>query len=191
MEDGPPGFPRGFSCPVVLGWVSGASAFLGTGLLPPLAGLSRPLPLKQWFLTPWQYCYTTGYLPQPHLRNACRLDTQMVWAAPRSLAATWGISDLISFPRATEMFQFTRLPSYDYVFIVRSYSITCRELPHSGIPGSVPAYGSPGHFAVCRALLRLLAPRHPPYALSNLTSTLQKVSSRLCVIFKVQFPLGH
>ena len=42
-------------------------------------------------------------------------------------------------------------------------------LPHSGIHGSKPAYDSPWHFAVNRALLRLLAPRHPPYALRSLT----------------------
>ena len=30
----------------------------------------------------------------------------MVWAVPRSLATTSGISDLISFPEGTEMFQF-------------------------------------------------------------------------------------
>ena len=30
--------------------------------------------------------------PQPALRNGCRLDTQCVWARPRSLAATWGFS---------------------------------------------------------------------------------------------------
>ena len=41
--------------------------------------------------------------------------------------------------------------------------------PHSGIHGSTPAYGSPWHFAAGRALLRLLAPRHPPYALYILT----------------------
>ena len=42
-------------------------------------------------------------------------------------------------------------------------------LPHSEIPGSMPAYGSPGLFAVCHVLRRLPAPRHPPYALNNLT----------------------
>ena len=42
-------------------------------------------------------------------------------------------------------------------------------LPHSDISGSVPAYGSPKLFAVNRVLLRLLAPRHPPYALIILT----------------------
>ena len=36
-------------------------------------------------------------------RQAC---IHTVWANPRSLATTSGISDLISFPEGTEMFQF-------------------------------------------------------------------------------------
>ncbi len=42
-------------------------------------------------------------------------------------------------------------------------------MPHSDISGSKPACGSPKLFAVDRVLLRLLAPRHPPYALIILT----------------------
>ena len=41
---------------------------------------------------------------------------------------------------------------------------------HSGICGSKPARGSPQLFAAYHALLRLLAPRHPPRALDNLVS---------------------
>ena len=41
--------------------------------------------------------------------------------------------------------------------------------PHSDISGSKPACGSPKLFAACHVLHRLLAPRHPPYALSSLT----------------------
>ena len=41
-------------------------------------------------------------------------------------------------------------------------------LPHSDIPGSMPAYGSPRHFGVRSVLRRLLAPRHPPCALRSL-----------------------
>jgi hypothetical protein len=43
-------------------------------------------------------------------------------------------------------------------------------LPHSEIPGSKPAYGSPRLFGVCPVLHRLLAPRHPPCALSSFSS---------------------
>jgi hypothetical protein len=41
--------------------------------------------------------------------------------------------------------------------------------PHSEIPGSQPAHGSPRLIAVFHVLHRHLAPRHPPYALSSLT----------------------
>ena len=43
---------------------------------------------------------TTRYVQR---RQAC---IHTVWASPRSLATTSGISDLISFPKGTEMFQF-------------------------------------------------------------------------------------
>ena len=43
---------------------------------------------------------TTRYIQR---RQACICT---VWATPRSLATTSGISDLISFPEGTEMFQF-------------------------------------------------------------------------------------
>ena len=50
--------------------------------------------------------------------------------------------------------------------------------PHSEIPGSKPACGSPRLIAACHVLLRLLVPRHPPYALSSLTIKLtQHVST--------------
>ena len=45
-----------------------------------------------------------------------------------------------------------------------------RGFPHSEIPGSKPACGSPGLIAACHVLHRLLLPRHPPCALSSLTT---------------------
>ena len=53
--------------------------------------------------------------------------------------------------------------------------ITGSGFPHSEIPGSKPACGSPGLIAACHVLHRLLAPRHPPYALSSLTIKLTQV----------------
>ena len=44
--------------------------------------------------------------------------------------------------------------------------------PHSGIPGSRPACGSPRLIAASYALRRLLMPGHPPYTLSSLTKHL-------------------
>src|SRR3954463_1752423 len=42
--------------------------------------------------------------------------------------------------------------------------------PHSEIPGSKPICGSPRLIAACHVLHRLLLPRHPPCALSSLTT---------------------
>ena len=47
--------------------------------------------------------------------------------------------------------------------------MTPAGFPHSDISGSKPAYDSPKLFAVNHVLHRLLAPRHPPYALYTLT----------------------
>ena len=76
-------------------------------------------------------------------------------------------SRLISTPRGTKMFQFPRFPSPTYGFSRRCEGMTPRTLPHSGIPGSTPADGSPRLFAANHALHRLLAPRHPPCALRS------------------------
>jgi hypothetical protein len=67
------------------------------------------------------------------------------------------------------MFPFPRLPSYGYGFTAGSLP-KGGGLPHSEIPGSTPACGSPRHIGACPVLHRLLAPRHPPYALIRLTS---------------------
>ena len=47
--------------------------------------------------------------------------------------------------------------------------MTPAGFPHSGIHGSLPAFGYPWLFVDRYALLRLLVPRHPPCALSSLT----------------------
>ena len=76
-------------------------------------------------------------------------------------------SRLISTPRGTKMFQFPRFPPHTYGFSVGYDGMTRRTLPHSGIPGSTPADGSPRLLAAYHALHRLLAPRHPPCALRS------------------------
>jgi hypothetical protein len=90
-----------------------------------------------------------------------------VWALPISLAATFGIS-VIYFPPGTEMVHFPGL-AHTRLCIQRAVTgVHPAGFPHSDIPGSKPACGSPRLFAACHVLLRLLAPRHPPYALSSL-----------------------
>jgi hypothetical protein len=91
-----------------------------------------------------------------------------VWAVPISLAATFGIS-VIYFPPGTEMVHFPGL-AHTRLCIQRAVTrVHLAGFPHSEILGSKPACGSPRLIAACHVLLRLLVPRHPPYALSSLT----------------------
>ena len=83
----------------------------------------------------------------------------------RSPPLTESIS--LSFPPLTEMFPLQRVSRFiPYVFRYERSSIASIRLPHSDIPGSSLACSFPRLFAACRVLLRLLAPRHSPYALT-------------------------
>jgi hypothetical protein len=90
-----------------------------------------------------------------------------VWAIPISLAATFGIS-VIYFPSGTEMVHFPELAHTGLCIQPAVAGVHPAGFPHSEIPGSKPACGSPRLIAACHVLHRLLAPRHPLYALSSL-----------------------
>ena len=68
------------------------------------------------------------------------------------------------------MFQFPTFPSIHYfthIWINQLFSWL--EFPHSDIHGSQNICFSPWLFAAYHVFLRLLVPRHSPYALSSLT----------------------
>src|SRR5215475_2930269 len=77
-------------------------------------------------------------------------------------------SRFLSLPPGTEMVHFPGF-AHTRLWIHRAVrGFYPRGFPHSEIPGSKPACGSPRLIAACHVLNRLLAPRHPPYALSSL-----------------------
>ena len=83
-------------------------------------------------------------------------------------------SRFLSFPPGTEMVHFpgfARARLWIHRAVRRFYP---RGFPHSEIPGSMPACGSPRLIAACHVLHRLLLPRHPPCALSSLTIKLTR-----------------
>ena len=66
------------------------------------------------------------------------------------------------------MFQFTGFPSLKLCIHFRIPFLVSFLIR---IPPDLCLLTTPrGNFAVCRVLLRLLMPRHPPYALINLTT---------------------
>ena len=71
------------------------------------------------------------------------------------------------------MFQFPSSPSVKlFVSLNGDSPLLAAGFPHSDIRGSSAICAYPRLFAACHVLLRLPVPRHPPYALSCLTSLL-------------------
>ena len=96
----------------------------------------------------------------------------MVWALSVSLAATQEID--VSFSSCSYLDV-----SVHYVYrllamnsLVKQLTTKLVRFPHSEISGSKRTYSSPKHIVVCHVLLQLLVPRHPPCALTNLTTNL-------------------
>ena len=85
------------------------------------------------------------------------------------------------FLQVLRWFTSLRCPRPAYVFSRGSLGITQEGFPHSDIPGSKLVCSSPGLIAAYRVLHRLLAPRHSPYALSSLTTSMSNpISNGLC-----------
>ena len=123
-----------------------------TGLSPPTVGLPRPFGYHDLSIMK---------VLQPRLVP--------VWALPTSLAATTGIDFSFFSSRYLDVSVPWVCLLYGYVFTIWCERITTSGFPHSDTPGSMLTYSSPRRFAVCRVLLRLLVPRHPPCALIHLT----------------------
>ena len=87
-----------------------AGSLSSTGLSPALAHPSRCVRLTLGFVTlqePGRAPMFDSYNPTPE--TAAAYHAGLVWAIPVSLATTKG---MISFPPATEMFQFAGLPPH-------------------------------------------------------------------------------
>jgi hypothetical protein len=92
--------------------------------------------------------------------NPSNAETLLVWANPRSLATTEGIT--IVFFSTGYLDVSVRRVSFLQSRIPR---LQRGGLPHSEIPGSMVICTSPRLIAAYHVLHRLWEPRHPPYAL--------------------------
>ena len=107
MEDGPPIFRQDFTCPALL-FVSSV---------------------------PHVSFHVRGYHPLwPDFPDCSVKSRAITNRLLRFRSPLLSESRLMSFPRATEMFQFTRFASHDYVFIMRY--LLLGGFPHSEISGS-------------------------------------------------------
>ena len=120
---------------------------------------------------------TTPHAQRPHAY------TRSVWAPPFRSPL---LRESFPFLRVLRCFSSPRAPRHTYVFSMRYPGIPLGGFPHSDISGSTLVGNSPELFAACCVLLRPLAPRHPPCALSSLiyASSLQDFFA-FCSVFKV------
>ena len=113
-----------------------------------------------------------------------------VWALPRSLAATQGISVLISFPPPTEMFQFggcRLLNLWIQLRIIRHYSDWVPPFGNLRVNAFFQLTEAYRRF---RVLHRLLMPRHPPIALNSLTINFS-ISIKFLSFLRLRHELLH
>ena len=88
----------------------------------------------------------------------------MVWALPRSLAATYGID--VSFSSSGYLdVSVPRVPLHKLWIHLWMTVVHTAGFPHSEISGSKDICSSPKLFAAYHVFHRLLVPRHPPCAL--------------------------
>ena len=106
----------------------------------------------------------SGFM-QSEPRGACT----PVWAPPRSLAATCGIT-FVFFSSGYLDVSVRRVPPVTLWIHVTALEVSSSGFPHSDTRGSMDICSSPRLFAAYRVFLRLSAPRHPPCALSCLTN---------------------
>ena len=140
MEDGPPIFRQDFTCPALL--------------------VARPVPPPTFSIR--------GYHPLwPAFPDRSDKSMAISCRLLRFRSPLLPESRLMSFPRATEMFQFARFASLTYGFSQRyphRVGFPIRKSPdHSSFASS------PRLIAGYHVLRRLSSPRHPPHALVHLT----------------------
>ena len=87
-----------------------------------------------------------------------------VWALPISLAATFGIEFSFSSSGYLDV-SVHRVPSCMLCIHIQVLEVCSSGSPHSEIDGSFRICRSPSLIAAYHVFLRLLVPRHPPYAL--------------------------
>jgi hypothetical protein len=153
---------------------AGVGSLSLTGLSPSAAGLSMPLLLANRLVTPCGHCSAPPAGP-----TTPRLQRLQPVTQPRFGLLRFRSPLLTEYSLLLEVLRcFSSLGVLDmaYEFSHASPGITPVGFPHSDISGSKLARSSPKHFVACHVLHRLLAPRHPPHALSSLTYTFTRLA---------------
>lgn len=135
---------------------SGRQSVFAYGAVTLFGRLSHTFPLTDCFLT--SICQTL----QPH-------PSKLVWFRLFPVRSPL-LGEYFLFLQVLRCFSSLGALPPTYVFSRRILEVRSSGFPHSEIPGSKPVHGSPGLIAVSHVLLRHLAPRHSPKALSSFST---------------------
>ena len=119
-------------------------------------------------LSRWSFQGHSAILKESITRSEPRSARTPVWALPRSLAATYGIT-FVFFSSGYLDVSVHRVPFHTLWIGVWIHEVCSCRFPHSDICGSLDICSSPQLFAAYHVFHRLLVPRHPPCALISLT----------------------
>ena len=119
-------------------------------------------------LSRWSFQGHSAILKESIIRSEPRSARTPVWALPRSLAATYGIT-FVFFSSGYLDVSVHRVPFHTLWIGVWIHEVCSCRFPHSDICGSMDICSSPQLFAAYHVFHRLLVPRHPPCALISLT----------------------
>ena len=161
MGGGPPDFPQGSTCLVVLWILPAAYGFRLRGFHP----------LRLAFPKPFAYPIRSLYA----VRNPS-MHARWFRALPISLAATPGID--VSFSSSGYLdVSVPRVPLIHLWIQCMMTEVCSAGFPHSEIAGSKDICSSPTLIAAYHVFHRLSVPRHPPCALCSMTTSLYSVTT--------------
>ena len=130
--------------------------------------LLKPFAYGAFTLSGWSFQGHLARLNLWILRSEPQNARTLVWALPRSLAATYEID--LSFSSSPYLdVSVQAVPLHTLWIHVWMHTVFVCGFPHSDIHGSKVICTSPWLFAAYHVFLRLLVPRHPPCALISLT----------------------
>jgi hypothetical protein len=167
LDGGPPSFPHERPSTWYSGTRPGVGSLSRTGLSPSLAGLSRPLLLAIPICNSLQESQLPPVSPTTPRSQRLRPIARSRFGLLRFRSPL--LTESFLFLEVLRCFSSLGVPRTAYGFSRRFPGVTPGGFPHSETSGSQLARSSPERFVACHVLLRRLAPRHPPRALSSLT----------------------
>ena len=146
LGGGPPRFTRNSTGSVLLGNTLGRTRGFTYGTVTRCGQAFQPVRLPRIFVTPRCSGRNSRMVPQPPVRNPCRVSRAQGLASSPFAHHYSGNRGCFLFLRVLRCFTSPRYHQPPYAFRRRRPSITTARFPHSETPGSQPGCRLPGEY---------------------------------------------